>query len=369
MSGAAVRAAVSRVRLPAALLALVLGTAGAQPAAAPRVRSGVTVTPDTVTVGEPFVVRVRVAAPPGATVEFPAGPDSAGALALIDPKREAASAAPDGGVDVTATYRAAAWDVGTVVSGFGDVVVRAGGIERRIPLGGLRIVVRSVLPADTAQRVPKSVRPPVPDAGLWWWRLAAVAAAVLAIVALLTWLARRGWRRRRRAVPADLAYGEALAAFERLDRLRLVEAGEGGRHVALASDIARDYLAARLPVADRALTSRELLVALGDDPDVRRERLVSLLGVTDLVKFAGVGLPAPQAAEGGREARLVVDETEQAVRARAEREAAEAAERARAEREAHRRYEEEQRRAARPAERAGAGRTPNDPPDDRERAA
>jgi hypothetical protein len=326
--------------------------AGAQPA--PRVRAGITVTPDTVTVGDPFVVQVRVAAPAGATVEFPTAPDSAGAVALLDPPRESAQQAPDGSVDVTATYRAAAWDVGALPLGLGDVVVRTGGVERRLPLGALRVTVRSVLPEDSTRRVPKPVRAPVPDPGLWWLPLALAAALVLALIALLVWLARRWWRRGRGAVPADVAYRAAVAAFERLDRLRLVEAGEGGRHVALATDILRDYLAARRPAADRSHTSGELLGALARDPDVPLDRLGALLATADLVKFAGVRVGADRATAGGSEARAIVDATEQAVRAREAAEAAAAAERARAERDARRRYEEERRRAARAAGRADA---------------
>ena len=368
-TAAAVR--LPAVRLPAlrgaaacvaAALAVATGTAGGQSAGPLRVQAGVTVTPDTVAVGDPFVVQVRVAAPAGATVEFPAGPDSAGAVALLDPRRDQAARGRDGGVDVTATYRVAAWDVGPLPLGLGDAVVRAGGAERRVPLGGARVVVRSVLPADSARRVPKPVRAPVPDAGLWWLPLALLALAALAIIALLAWLARRWWLGRRRAVPGDLAYATAVAALDRLERLRLVEAGEGGRHVALASDIARDYLAARLPAADRSLTSGELAAALAGSADVPRERLNALLAVADLVKFAGVALRADDAAERGREARRVVDDTEQAVRARLEREAAEEAERARAERDARRRYEEERRRAARHARRNGAPGAPESAP-------
>jgi hypothetical protein len=356
-----------------ATLALATGTVGGQPAGPLRVQAGVTVTPDTVTVGDPFVVQVRVAAPAGATVEFPAGPDSAGPVALLDPRRDEAARGRDGGVDVTATYRVAAWDVGPLPLGLGDAVVRAGGAERRVPLGAARVVVRSVLPADSAQRVPKPVRPPVPDAGLWWLPLALLALAALALIALLAWLARRWWLARRRAVPGDLAYASAVAAFDRLHRLRLVEAGEGGRHVALASDIVRDYLAARVPAADRSLTSGELAAALAGSADVPGDRLAALLAAADLVKFAGVGLRPDDAAERGREARRVVDETEEAVRARLEREAADEAERARAERDARRRYEEERRRAARHARRNGAAGTPESAPSvegrGRERAA
>ena len=83
------------------LLAAVAGSAGAQPpdtrpsgpppaagGGPPRgaaVQVGVDVAPDTVTVGEAFVVSVRVRAPLGAAVQFPPGPDSMHVLQAIDP--------------------------------------------------------------------------------------------------------------------------------------------------------------------------------------------------------------------------------------------------------------------------------------------
>jgi hypothetical protein len=360
--GAALAAAVSGAPRPAA----------AQPTSPPRVRSGVTVTPDTVTVGDPFEVRVRVAAPAGAVVTFPTSVDSGGPVALLDPPRERAARAPDGGVDVTATYRAAAWDVGARLPvGLGDVTVRVGGAERRVSLGTARVTVRSVLPADTARRAPKPLREPVPDAGLWWLPLALAAAAALALVLLLVWLARRAVASRRARRPADQAYGAALAAFDRLDRLGLVAAGEGGRHVALATEVLREYLAARLPAAGRALTSGELVVALAPDPDVPGERLAAHLAAADLVKFAAVRVAPADAGAAGAEARGLVEAVEAGVRARERREAAEAAERARAERDARRRYEEERRRVAkrRAVDEARRAATTGAPPEDRERAA
>ena len=47
------------------------------------VRLGVTTQPDSVTVGDPLTLRVRVSAPPGATIAVPAGPDSGAAVQAI----------------------------------------------------------------------------------------------------------------------------------------------------------------------------------------------------------------------------------------------------------------------------------------------
>jgi hypothetical protein len=338
-------ARVRRAALSIVLASTVVAPAPAQqpaPAGAPRVRLGTAVTPDTVTVGDPFVVTVRVQAPPGAQVTFPAAPDSGAGVELLDPRRDRAAAADSG--DVTATYRMAAWDVGTLPLRLGDVVVRVDGVERRVPLTALGVHVRSVLPADTALRVPKPAREPIADPGLWWLRWLLLALALLALLALLLWLARRWWRARRAAGKPDAAYAAALAAFERLDRLNLVASGEPGRHVALAEEILRDYLAARLPEATPSRTSSELRAALASRVEVPHERLAALLDTTDLVKFAAWPIAPAPAIAAGREARGIVDDVERAIREREAREREEAAARERAEREARRRYEEEQRR-------------------------
>ena len=50
-----------------------------------RLQGGVTVTPETVRVGDPFTVSVRVRAAPGATIEFPTTSDSGGPVEPLDP--------------------------------------------------------------------------------------------------------------------------------------------------------------------------------------------------------------------------------------------------------------------------------------------
>jgi hypothetical protein len=337
-----VRSAIRRILTLLGALLAVASAAGAQVAPA-GVRLGTVGAPDTVTVGDPFVVTVRVQAPAGAAVEFPASPDSGAAVELLDPRRER-PATGAGAIDVTATYRMAAWDVGTVPLGLPDVRVRIGRTERTVSLGALRVVVRSVLPVDTALRVPKPPREPIADPGLWWLRWLLLALAVLALIALLVWLARRWWRNRRRPGTGDAAYAEAIAAFDRLEQLKLTVAGESGRHVALAVEILRDYLAARLPEANPSQTSSELRSALAAREEVPHERLHALLDRADLVKFAALPIGAAPATEAGREARAIVDDVERGIRAREQREREQAAQRARDERESRRRYEEEQRR-------------------------
>lgn len=265
--------------------------------------AGVRIQPDTVRVGDPFTITVAVRAPRGAMMTFPDAPDSTSTVQALDPRRVAHT--NDSTADEEyAVYRVAAWDVGAQPIRLGDVVVRFQGLERRVPLGGHSVFVRSVLPADTALRVPKPARPIYDFAPpMWWWWLAVLAALV--VIGLLVWWWRRWRRRRSMPVPVD-PFERAEQEFQRVEALGLLEAGERGRYVALMIEILRDYLAARYEEAPLALTSTELLRAMRGTPAVPYDRLARVLEEADLVKFARRPLSTERARELGREARGIV---------------------------------------------------------------
>jgi hypothetical protein len=288
-----------------------------------RVSYGVRASADTVRIGDPFTISVRVRTPPGATIEFPAGPDSTSAVQLIDP-RSIRTTLDTAALDQTATYRLAAWDVGRQPIVLGDVVVRGAGADQHIPLGRPSIFVRSVLPADSSLRVPKPARPLIDQSMPRWWLWALIAAAAILAMLLLWWWLRR--RRRTAAPPVEDPLTVAEREFARVEALRLIEAGERGRHVALMVDVLRDYLAARYPAAPLSLTSGELTRALHRDPTVPLERLSRLLDEADLIKFARRPVARDRATELGRECRALVRSIDAALAARgAAREAAEKA--------------------------------------------
>src|SRR4029078_169922 len=91
----------------------------------PRIQSGAIVRPDTVTVGDPFEVIVRVRAPRGVSIEFPQTPDSAGGawVQAIDPVQVTPST-DTSFTENTAVYRVAAWNVGALPVAFQDVLVK-----------------------------------------------------------------------------------------------------------------------------------------------------------------------------------------------------------------------------------------------------
>jgi len=141
-----------------ALFALLQGAAPQQPAPPQMV---ISIRPETVTVGDPFVVGVRIRAPRGSAIAFPAGPDTGGTVEMLDSRIIApfsADSAVTDAVDQVARYRLAAWRPGEQSFDLGPASVEtpAGTIE--MPVGRLVVVVQSVLPADSALRVPKPAR-------------------------------------------------------------------------------------------------------------------------------------------------------------------------------------------------------------------
>ncbi|HYD54917.1 MAG TPA: hypothetical protein VEA99_19940 [Gemmatimonadaceae bacterium] len=291
-------------------LALLLVLVGASVARAQdttfRVQYGVKVSPDTVTVGDPLRVVVRVRAPMGAEIEFPKDPDTTGTLQPRDPR--SIRTAPDtAALDQSATYTLSAWDVDSQTVALGEVLVRLDGEERRVPLGRIHVFVKRVLPADTTRHVPKPPRALIEPATWPWWLLALLAAAI--VVGLLLWWAHR-LRQKREEAPTEDPFAYARREFARIEGLRLPEAGEPGRHVALMVDVLRDYLAARVPGALRSATSFELVSALRGRRVVPRDRLARLLSEADLIKFARSPVSRDHAYELGRDAAALVEEAQ-----------------------------------------------------------
>lgn len=274
------------------------------------VQLGVRIAPDSVTVGQRFVVIVRVRAPRGATIEFPDKTDSAAtaspnAAQLIG--KPVVQVVPDSsGTTMSAAFRLAAWDTGPQRLGLGDIVVRSGGQTGYIAVGERTVFVRSVLPADSALRVPKPLRPRIDIAPFNWtpWAFLALAAAIAALLWRIFI-----WYRRRKNAPLD-PFAAAEREFNRIEALRLSEAGEGQRHVALMSDVMREYLVARVPGIVRSHTSSELLAASGEVHTASRG-MGELLWRADLAKFAGLRVDSDEASRLGASARAIVKSVEE----------------------------------------------------------
>ncbi len=268
------------------------------------VQAGVTLERDTLTVGEVVRLSVRVRAPRGATINFPAAVDSLGPVQSLEPPTVRDGADTAAFADRIATYRLAAWDMGLQPILLGDVLVQTDDAERRVVLTLPKLFVKSVLPADTALRIPKPARPllAAPAATPWWfWALAALAVLVLG---LLAW----AWSRRRGSVEGSTGdpFADANAAFDRVEKLRLVDAGEPGRHAALMTDVLRRYLSDRHASLSLAHTTSELLTDVRAVPTVDYVSTRALLERVEPVKFAAAPISVDDARALGDQARAVV---------------------------------------------------------------
>jgi hypothetical protein len=281
------------------LLVVGASLAGAQQIA---VKAGVTVAPDSVRIGDPFRITIGVRAPVGASIEFPRVLDSTATVQSLDPVTVRTSA-DTSAVEQYAEYRVAAWDVGKQPIRLEDVLVRFNGATRRLPIAGYTVFVRSLLPKDSAQRVPKPPRALFEPNPFPWWLWVLVAAAIIALI--LWWMRRRRRRKPALAIVVD-PYERAEAEFQRIEALGLVDAGERGRYVALMIEVLRDYLSARYAEASLSLTSTELERAVGHLPHIPQERMTRVLTDADLIKFARRPVSGERARELGREARAIV---------------------------------------------------------------
>ncbi|HMS02529.1 MAG TPA: hypothetical protein PKE51_06125 [Gemmatimonadaceae bacterium] len=285
---------------------------GGQAPAAAQVQAGVRVAPDTVQVGDPFTITVRVRVPGGARVVWPTLTDSTAVIAPRAPMQRRGDDAPtEGAREEIATFEVAAWDTGTVATTWPPALVIIGTDTVPIRLADARVHVQSVLPADTSLHTPRPAKPPFAAAVPWWTRWWPLLVALL--LGALWWL----WRRRRQrpssafaATPVIGAFERAQSAFDRLERLALMEAGEPGRAVTLALEIVRRYLAARVPRTTPAQTSVELLAAVADDTRVPVDALRALLVSADTVKYAGRALQPEAARQLVAGARALVEDIE-----------------------------------------------------------
>jgi hypothetical protein len=269
------------------------------------VQMGYRVSPDTVIIGQPFNLFVKIAAPMGVRFEFPAGPDTSMQNGVRPIELRGEKLVSMLGDTAVALYHLVAWDVGVQPLRIADVRAALGAAERRLPLSGASVFVKSVLPADTSLRVPKPPRPLIILPVFNWWPWLALAAAIIAGV--LLWWAWRRYRNRPKA-PVD-PYVRAQSEFERIERMGLLEADRGAEYLALLVDVGREYLAARVPGVRRSDTTSELLRAMQPHDGAEMD-LPGLLERADLVKFAQENLTRDEAREAGLAMRAIVDHVE-----------------------------------------------------------
>jgi hypothetical protein len=203
-----------------------------------------------------------------------------------------------------------AWDVGARTPHFANVTISEGGADQQYAVTLPAVTVKSLLPADSAKRVPKNARDPMaPASDLWKFLL----LGSLLVAALAWYWRRRRKRRAMRARPELEPFAAAVSSFVALDALGLPAAGESGRHVIASVDVLRGYLARRFPDVRESLTPQEVGRVLAESElPVLPDRLASLLNRESSLRFARADVTADEALTLGRESQAIVRDIQKA---------------------------------------------------------
>lgn len=256
------------------------------PAALPAQSVSTGISRDTVRVGDPVHVLLRIDGIP-ANTEIVL-PDS---LSTIDDVENAGrlrmrrDTVAAGQTRITAAYPLVLWRPGEIALPTVPMLVRTNGQERTMQVTLPPIAVVSVLPADTTNieaKPPKDVW----GANRVWWPWILALLLLLALAALAYW-----WYRRRRPEPVALPVApvvdpreQALRELQRIRALRLPENGDFKQHYVLVTEVLRRFAEANESDWSTDLTTDELAPRLKRRADAAL--LLKLLRSADTVKFA-----------------------------------------------------------------------------------
>jgi len=258
---------------------------------------GASVTPDTGTVGDRFVLTLSAVHDLDTALAFPKLVGEMLPFEVIDVVIYPTDEGPDGAVerrDVVITV----FETGEhTIPELPFHAVMPGGDTAVVYTEPLDVVIHSVIPpADLeGQPRPRDIKPPVDLPRAWWpW----VVAVLVAAAAALAWRFWRRWRttRAERSVeegptPEERRLAAHVAALERLRLLRASRHLEENRiepfYVEL-TDILRRYLGDRfsVPAIDRTTTELRPELTAAAIPEVDISWLTGLLERADLSKFA-----------------------------------------------------------------------------------
>ncbi len=281
------RAASVILALALACALLRVSTASAQSLS---VGVGLTVRPDSVTVGEPFTITLSANHPPDYHVMFPRVPANWGEFEV-----RAQSPLPtidngDGTLTSATEIRAVLFEPGDHATPSLSVSVRhPDGTVIYRPARPIDVTVVSVLTPDDTEK--RDIRPQanIPVPAVWPW--AAGGAATLGMLAVAGgYLLRRKFMgeadipEQPQTPPAEAA----LAELDRIEALNLPAQGRLVEHYVLVSACLRRYIEGRFGIPALDLTTPQIK----DMMSTRRSRGVDLRGFgqaldeSDLVKFA-----------------------------------------------------------------------------------
>lgn len=261
----------------------------AAPALLERVRLDVHTSPESLTVGDPLTLELRVETPDGIEVRFPnrvadGGPVEFVGVEVAVPEKRSASQV------WVARYTLAAYEPGEIMLPPWPVEIRRDSLYAVARTDSIPLYVESVLDDSLLAAGLRDLKPQASLAlskGPW-----IVAAAALLALAVLSWW----WWRRRRRPRAEVvsiarlrpAHEVALETLRRLEAQHLPLDGKFEAYYVRLSEILRRYLEDGFGVAALEQTTEEILFDLDqhlfDRTTIRQVQ--ALCNEWDLVKFA-----------------------------------------------------------------------------------
>jgi len=272
---------------------------------------------DTVTIGDPVTMTLRVVAPADETVSVPKLETAWGDFEVQKQSAPTVTANNDGTKTTAQTIVATLFDVGSFRTPTWDIsITDTSGNRTSRAVPQVSITVESVLTEGDAEL--RDIKPqaelPVPLP--WLWIGAALAAGALVFF---------GWKMLRRRLknrrPAEFAitpeidsrpaHEIALAELTHIEALDLPGQGRFKEYYTLVGDCLRRYLENRYALAALERTTTELKSALRrtDMEQLHARKFGALFSDGDLVKFARFIPPAGAARELIPTARALVTAT------------------------------------------------------------
>lgn len=269
------------------------------------------------TVGDPIPLRLRVTHPDGVQVTLPELPEQWGSFEVRE-QRVLKPAQASGKLVTMRELTVVAWAPGEYETPPTTIHYQDGGGQAgEVAVQAMRITVSSVLAEGEQDKRDLKPQAQLPRPPIWPWLVGGALAA--AVLAYLAWRAWRWWHHKRRtgtgkeSEVVDMRPPEEIA-YETLDRIATLDLparAEFKQHYTLVSDCMRLYLEGIYHVSAMDRTTSELVA------DLRRAHaegqvivdLRQLLDEADLVKFAKLCPPPPQARAAVDRARAIVDVT------------------------------------------------------------
>lgn len=300
-----------------AALACAVAAASAQNPAQPRVRAAVE--PDSIAIGDRFVLKVDVEKDLMQVVDFPKFENN-----LIGNKIEILGWQVDTtrrqGRDVVLTirYLMTVFDEGTYTLGRFPVLYADKNITDTLWSEDSLTLEVGTFEIDSTS-VPKDIKAPL-DAPLKAGEVSGYILYGLLAAALLAALVYY-WVKRRRQMPlfgkpkpAEPPHVIAIKALEELKNQKVWQNNRHKLYYSRLTDILREYIDGRWEIRAREMTSDEIMERMNgvELPDNRREELRRLLSQADLVKFAKYIPEAEENENAYLEAYYFVEETKPA---------------------------------------------------------